>query len=1758
VRKEFVERILAEADGVARLYLYGKEIGQPATREQKEFIEGIVATDYDGRTVVELLQNGHDAHPADRTDGRLEFLLREGEGPCGVLYVANGGDPVSHEDFTAMCRVAMSSKRPDEGIGNKGVGFKSVLQLADSPEVYSSAGPGVAGFEGYCFRFARPTDFDDLARRVAPDEPGLAAELRENVASLKVPVQLPGPLPPAVGGFAEAGFATVVRLELRSPEACQQARQQLDGLVSSSGPPFHLFLERVTTITVTRVAADRTVRAATSSRSSARLVTLPDVALDEVVLQEAQRFTVLRRRVPEADVKDAIARSRADGRVSAGWDRWQGDGEVSVALPTGDPLSQGRMYTFLPMGEDAVAPLAGFVNAPFFARLDRRSLDATIPLNDLLLDQAAALCAQAALLAVSGEISLPPGMVVDLVTWQGTGLSRLAGALGGLGETITDFPFIPALGGRPGTAISAGWLWEPTGAVFTPQAAAAAGVDDIINPALGTVRLRRLNQFASDLKMGLAPGDRQLALWAEALAASLAAGPLDLPTWADFYDDLAASITSGASLAGKQVILGDRAVVIPAGGGRDGVGPVVFFAPQPGDDGQAAGQGRPTAVAGRLAFTHPDIPWRSPGPAGRPRPGRGWLEKERLVREYRTDAVLGLVGSVMRDASQGDDALVRSCLSFAFALWRGRTRDVAAEVVADARLLVPTAAGSRSTDGALFGTGWPGPNQAVDDLLALLLRRVPGLSGPAGDLAECVIVGPQELGADQDEDICALRVFLEHAGVRHGLVPSRLPADAFRLRGTQVLSPLAAPDFPVDMPAGQQKLWREIAARWPRRTSVRASAEYEPTTGVAVLAGQFGYQALDPDSRRLYAELILHGLAWWPAEALEFEYKRQGDYRPVVWPTPLAAFLAAADWIPQTTPGQRTEITYLPAVQAWWLGQADTPDYLRAQPAAFRNLATDPVLGRLKMLGVRCWDDPATAADRLIEVTRLASPGRTGGRGQPGLAVRKAYEQAWQDLISSGAPIPAPIQAEVVSVRAGRLVVVPADEDAETVYVPVESGIAQERLLQQAPVLMLAVRDRKLAGQVHQLLAAVGARCLRSTADAQVEVTIDAMPAELATRAGLLEVTGQWLTTLVVSVMEFCNRAFPATTPAQLTEATRRLETATLTTARTITTWIDGHRVDDADTSRSVLTSAGDSPHLVVTGISDTPVLTLLQAASQALAELAGMPWLADSLRLALIDLQQRCPGTSPPEPADIAAVLGIPTADVTALAAEQAPWQVTAARVIAVLACLDVSLAEEFQGAFRQLDSPAALRQWLTPRLAARSLSPDEVLALAEGEELLAAVRAFGTSLADANLGLCALGLPRLHNRDGHARQFTAYLQQHRHELQNRIRDAFTPDYQSGEPLDGYLQLRELPGLAPDDAWLDQYWEVPEQMLTGHAEDWLSRNLPQPAHDPGLPPVEESREANRRRLRRILASIALTADAWLHRHAPGSGQRPGGLAAAADMMTQAGVLDFGPVTSSAVASWLKASGQWPADMPPTTSLAELGLTIQDISEASQRLRDAKRHQDRAAVTVSLDSRSYPADTGLIDLADAVRDSITPQQLTVLCEPPALLHPTDMHSGDLARSARTTGTWTPIQPPAVLTAIGLAGEVAAGEWLRHHFGVPPEDSWASGYRDLLIGDGRGDDRLGYDFRVITTERTRLFEVKATTTSITEFTLGETEVLRAQDLRPDEEYLILFITHVLDSQRRRIISLPNPFAPEGLGRYRFAGHSVRLQFELGHL
>ncbi|NHW46092.1 DUF3883 domain-containing protein [Paenarthrobacter sp. MSM-2-10-13] len=100
--------------------------------------EAQVAHDYRGRLVYELLQNADDALVGvATTEDRALFRLTDEE-----LWVANTGRPFTEADIRGLCGLGASSKAQSDGpkrasIGHKGLGFKSVLEITDSPEAYS-------------------------------------------------------------------------------------------------------------------------------------------------------------------------------------------------------------------------------------------------------------------------------------------------------------------------------------------------------------------------------------------------------------------------------------------------------------------------------------------------------------------------------------------------------------------------------------------------------------------------------------------------------------------------------------------------------------------------------------------------------------------------------------------------------------------------------------------------------------------------------------------------------------------------------------------------------------------------------------------------------------------------------------------------------------------------------------------------------------------------------------------------------------------------------------------------------------------------------------------------------------------------------------------------------------------------------------------------------------------------------------------------------------------------------------------------------------------------------------------------------------------------------------------------------------------------------------------------------------------------------------------------------------------------------------
>ncbi|MBI5487040.1 MAG: DUF3883 domain-containing protein [Deltaproteobacteria bacterium] len=100
--------------------------------------ESQIAQDYRGRLVYELLQNADDAMAAGTASSCVRFELTDSE-----LWVANSGRALDEADVRGLCGISASKKtmhgqKRRASIGHKGMGFKSVLEITDSPEVFST------------------------------------------------------------------------------------------------------------------------------------------------------------------------------------------------------------------------------------------------------------------------------------------------------------------------------------------------------------------------------------------------------------------------------------------------------------------------------------------------------------------------------------------------------------------------------------------------------------------------------------------------------------------------------------------------------------------------------------------------------------------------------------------------------------------------------------------------------------------------------------------------------------------------------------------------------------------------------------------------------------------------------------------------------------------------------------------------------------------------------------------------------------------------------------------------------------------------------------------------------------------------------------------------------------------------------------------------------------------------------------------------------------------------------------------------------------------------------------------------------------------------------------------------------------------------------------------------------------------------------------------------------------------------------------
>ncbi len=410
-----------------------------------------IAQDYRGRCILELLQNAHDAlpKPGESDDPRIiSFVLTTSPEP--VLLIGNSGHPFHTKDFKGLCQLGQSPKHPDESVGNKGLGFRSVLEVCSCPEIWSTTPPD--SDTSFVFRFdpavidrvvnaanalrdrglSACSPFDpqpplvdwsksQLEQYRSITEPDAAKEARR-LSPYLFPLTAEGVQPEEVASLLDTGHVTVVRLRLDGgkngdpADAVQAVKDQLEKLDARS----MVFLSRLGTLAVEVDGERRTLERIVDSdeefvvgkrsRQQRLLVRNSGAGPGDDTTQEFHMWTLITAPEQAAQISEAVAPLP---------NRWPEVHRVEVSVAVQEPPAEGVFVVFLPT--EMTTGTGAHINAPFYSKLDRRRIDFSDPYNKLLLDTVLDLCLDVA----AGLVSRPSEdwcarAVIDLLSSTAT------------------------------------------------------------------------------------------------------------------------------------------------------------------------------------------------------------------------------------------------------------------------------------------------------------------------------------------------------------------------------------------------------------------------------------------------------------------------------------------------------------------------------------------------------------------------------------------------------------------------------------------------------------------------------------------------------------------------------------------------------------------------------------------------------------------------------------------------------------------------------------------------------------------------------------------------------------------------------------------------------------------------------------------------------------------------------------------------------------------------------------------------------------------------------------------------------------------------------------------------------------------------------------------------------------------------------------------------------------------------------------------
>ncbi|MDP3968990.1 MAG: DUF3883 domain-containing protein [Nocardioides sp.] len=384
----------------------------------------LVRQQYSGRYPFELLQNANDAARETGTSGRATFVLTE-----TALLVADNGTGFGEQQVKAICSLGRSSKGPGTSIGHKGLGFKSVGEITDQPQIISSG-----------------TSFQFDAARLSRDLLGLFTALPPKQ---RFPVYaFPYPVADAdVDADAEHlrrlradGFATVIRLPIRSDvERATVARHLVENLY----PRLLLFLPNI----------DHLELRGTDSDFAAEVARQDDGTVEHVLVETdhgSEEWLIYRgAATPNPAVLEPMGEAWSEVKTV----------RFAVAVPLDEdsqPVSSETfpLHVYFPTEESPGLHIA--VHAEWALTMDRRRIAGTpeaIEFNRFLLDSVADFVATSVavdLVERSGETAASVNVLLPLeVEGIDGGAARLVNRWRELLSEVAFLPFVDDALHRP-------------------------------------------------------------------------------------------------------------------------------------------------------------------------------------------------------------------------------------------------------------------------------------------------------------------------------------------------------------------------------------------------------------------------------------------------------------------------------------------------------------------------------------------------------------------------------------------------------------------------------------------------------------------------------------------------------------------------------------------------------------------------------------------------------------------------------------------------------------------------------------------------------------------------------------------------------------------------------------------------------------------------------------------------------------------------------------------------------------------------------------------------------------------------------------------------------------------------------------------------------------------------------------------------------------------------------------------------------------